>query len=72
MVDSPASADVCPAGLPRWVPRRAGARLSWSLLAGAATHALAHHTTGRTAGARSRLPRRAHTVHSTPAGRNSQ
>ena len=49
MLDSPASADVCPAGLPRWVPRRAGARLSWSLLAGAATHALALALGARTA-----------------------
>src|SRR5262245_37671233 len=40
MVDSP-SADSCPVGLPRWVPRRASVRLSWALLAGVATHPLA-------------------------------
>jgi uncharacterized membrane protein len=31
----------CPPGVPRWIPRRAGSRVGWSLLAGAATYALA-------------------------------
>jgi uncharacterized membrane protein len=31
----------CPPGLPRWIPRRAGLRVGWSALAGAAAYALA-------------------------------
>lgn len=36
-----AEAETCPPRLPRWVPRRTGSRVAWSLAAGAATYALA-------------------------------
>lgn len=35
-----AEAETCPARLPRWIPRRASARVAWAIAAGAATYAL--------------------------------